>query len=129
MIKEVNGEEILKFAENYFFDFKLLNDPFEKFYGYYNDSVLIGFISFSIIYERCEINYIAVDEKYRRKGIGSKLLKKVCLLNDFRNISLEVRSDNDTAINFYLKNGFKNIAVRKKYYGNVDGYLMVKEMR
>ena len=126
MIKEITNNEILEFAKKYFPDYKESSNPYEKIYGYY-DKEILGFISISIIYERCEINYIAVKEEYRRKGIAQKLFDYIN--HNFQNISLEVRKDNEKAINFYKKNGFKIVATRKNYYGNIDGYLMVKEMR
>jgi ribosomal-protein-alanine N-acetyltransferase len=41
-------------------------------------------------------------------------------------ISLEVRSSNEEAINFYKKNKFMEVAIRKNYYGNEDAILMVR---
>ena len=49
-------------------------------------------------------------------------------LNDCESISLEVRSTNKRAISFYKKNGFKIVSIRKKYYDDSDGLLMVKEV-
>lgn len=126
MIKEVNPKDVLNFIIKYFPNYKISLDPFEKVYAYF-DGDIIGFISFSSIYERCEINYIAVRDDYRRKGIAQKLLD-FCLNNNFESVSLEVRADNSAAINFYLKNGFEKVSIREKYYGNVDGYLMVKKV-
>ena len=127
MIKEVNPKEILNFILKYFPNYKISSDPFEKVYAYF-DYDIIGFISFSSIYERCEINYIAVDEKYRRRGIAQKLLDFCFNSNDFDNISLEVREDNVEAINFYLKKGFEKVSTRDNYYGSVDAILMVKKV-
>lgn len=127
MIKEVSSDEVLDFILKFFPKYKISSDPFEKIFVYY-DSKIIGFISCSIIYDRCEINYIAVEKKFRRRGIAQKLLDYVINNNNFDSISLEVRKDNIEAINFYLKNGFEKASIRKNYYGNVDGYLMVKKV-
>lgn len=128
MIKEVKFSDILEFILRFFPNYKVSLDPYEKVYAYFDDDI-IGFISSSIIYERCEINYIAVEENYRRRGIAQKLLEFVISNNQFNSISLEVRADNKAAINFYLKNGFEKVSVREKYYGDVDGYLMVKKVK
>lgn len=128
MIKEVSSDEVLDFILKFFPNYKISSDPFEKIFVYFDHEIL-GFISASIIYERCEINYIAVEKKYRRRGIAQKLLDYVTTNNNLDTISLEVKSDNIDAINFYLKNGFKKVSIRKKYYGNMDGYLMVKKVR
>lgn len=127
MIKEVSSDEVLDFILKFFPKYKISSDPFEKVYVYY-DSKIIGFISCSIIYDRCEINYIGVEKDFRRRGIAQKLLDYVINNNNFDSISLEVRKDNIEAINFYLKNGFEKVSIRKNYYGNVDGYLMVKKV-
>lgn len=126
MIREISCADVLEFAGKFFSDFKNSSDPFEKIYGYFDNDDLIGFISISSIYERCEINYLAVSENYRRKGIAQKLFNRVIGLNDYDSVSLEVRADNLIAINFYKKNGFKIVTVRHKYYGDIDGYLMVR---
>lgn len=127
MIRDVKSSDILDFILKFFPNYKVSLDPYEKVYAYFDDDI-IGFISFSIIYERCEINYIAVEDNYRRSGIAQKLLEFVISNNQFDSISLEVRADNKEAINFYLKNGFEKVSIREKYYGNVDGYLMVKKV-
>ena len=43
-------------------------------------------------------------------------------------ISLEVRSDNKRAIALYKKFGFEEKAIRKNYYKDSDGILMMKEL-
>ena len=54
---------------------------------------------------------IAVDPDYRFHGIGTKLINEMKKLVDFTQyeyITLETDAvDNDNAINFYIKNGFK----------------------
>lgn len=91
------------------------------------DNKINGIIVYNLFYDRIEIEYIIVPEEYRTKGIGSKLLLELEKEN-INNITLEVRESNITAINFYKKNGYKIEAIRKNYYGNEDGYLMMKEI-
>ena len=86
---------------------------------------------YDLIYERCEIEYIAVKKEYRNKKIASKLLEYVindCKLNNIVNISLEVNVNNISAINLYKKFSFKIEAIREKYFNNDDAYLMVREV-
>ena len=59
-----------------------------------------------------EILAIATVEEYRNKGIAQELLDKI----KTKDIFLEVRESNQTAINFYKKNNFKEIRIRKNYY-------------
>lgn len=128
MIKEIDDLAIVNsFFKDFFSNYNNSDDPFEHFFGYFINNNLIGLISVSKIYERAEINYIAVCQQYRNKGIGKKLIDYGT--KGFSVISLEVSSKNTSAIDFYLKNGFIKKAVRKEYYGMTDAYLMVKEVR
>ena len=43
----------------------------------YDDENILGFLIFSVIYERAEIEYIYVLEEFRNKQIASKLLEKM----------------------------------------------------
>lgn len=57
-----------------------------------------------------EISSICVDPKYKKEGIGSKLMKYVIKevdFNTFSFINLETDADNNDEVNrFYLRNGF-----------------------
>lgn len=111
------------------YDFKL--DIYSKCLVYELDNNIIGFIIYSIIYDRAEIIDILIDNNYRNKGYGDELLKngiEDCLNNNCKNITLEVKESNESAINLYKKNNFKVIAKRKNYYKNEDAYLMEKEV-
>ena len=104
---------------------------YTKYYSYIENDLIVGFLSFDLIYDRAEINYIFVEEKYRKKGIATKLLNHMLDIcnNGCNNITLEVKESNKSAINFYLKNGFIEVARREKYYQDEDGILMIKEMK
>ena len=106
------------------------SDTFKKIKVYVLDNEIIGFIDYSIIYERAEVNYIYVDKNYRNKGIASLLLREMFDSVKDKNIlnaSLEVNKNNNAAINLYQKNGFKIEATRKNYYKNGDdAYLMIR---
>lgn len=55
------------------------------------------------------ISTIATAEKYRGNGYGKSMLDRVCDIskeNGMSKIRLEVRNDNTTAVNFYIRNGF-----------------------
>ena len=112
------------------FNYELTEEDFNKVF--FNclvsvDDKINGIIVYNLFYDRIEIEYIIVPEEYRKKGIGSKLLLELEKEN-INNITLEVRESNITAINFYKKNGYKIEAIRKNYYGNENGYLMMKEI-
>ena len=76
---------------------------------------IIGFVIFYHIIDEIEIIQIGIIKSYQRKNYGSSILNKIKKLN-IKKIFLEVSVHNSNAINFYLKNGFKKIGMRKGYY-------------
>lgn len=99
---------------------KIIED--KEIIGYYEDDILVGFIIFKTLYDVTDLLYIVVDEEYRNKKVGSRLMDY--LINNSKKIILEVRCDNKSAINLYKKYNFMIINIRKKYYDNMDGYVM-----
>ena len=106
-------------------------NPFGRRVEYILDNKSIGFLDYSLIYDRIEIDNISVLEDYRNQGIGTKLMAYlVSMAIDLRviNITLEVRVSNEIARNLYKKFGFREVALRKYYYGDEDGILMEKNV-
>lgn len=132
MITEINDIlEINKLLANFNVEIES-KGIYSNYYVYIEDKVVLGFISFDIIFERAELNYIFVNKEKRKQGIATKLFNymlNVCKAKNCENITLEVRENNKSAINFYIKNGFKEVAKREKYYKDEDGILMIKEMK
>lgn len=81
-------------------------------YIYLIDDKVCGYLIILDSIDVYEILAIATVEEYRNKGIAQELLAKIRI----KNIFLEVRESNQTAINFYKKNRFKEISIRKNYY-------------
>ena len=81
-------------------------------YTYIIDNKVCGYLMVLDSIDVYEILAIATIEEYRNKGIAQKLLDKI----KTKNIFLEVRESNQIAINFYKKNKFKEISIRKNYY-------------
>ena len=92
---------------------------------------IIGFIvGIPLGIENAKILMLSVLKSQRRQNIGSELLnnflKQTYLLN-IKNIELEVKTDNNKAIKFYQKHGFKIIGKLTKFYQNEeDAYTMKK---
>ncbi len=104
-------------------------NPFGRRIEYFIDEESVGYLEYSLIYDRMEIDNIKVLEEYRGQGIGTKLMAYlVSLAIDYKvdNITLEVRVSNDIARNLYKKFGFREVALRKYYYGDEDAILMKK---
>ena len=81
-------------------------------YIYLIDNQVCGYLMVLDSIDVYEILAIATIEKYRNKGIAQELLDKI----KTKDIFLEVRESNKVAINFYKKNNFKEISIRKNYY-------------
>lgn len=106
--------------------------PFSNMIVYELDSKIVGFINYSIIYDRAELDYIYVDESYRRKNIASELLQyciDVAIKSGCRNITLEVNEHNKCGLSLYEKFKFKKAAMRPKYYHGEDAILMIRELK
>jgi ribosomal-protein-alanine N-acetyltransferase len=93
---------------------------------------LIGYAGISVLgpadHPECEIHTIAVDPEFQGRGHGRELLEALLDIADARHaaVFLEVRTDNDTAIDMYRRNGFEQIGIRKGYYrpSGADAYTM-----
>lgn len=106
-------------------------NPYLKIITYVEKDKIIGFLLYSLIYDRIEIEQFEVITKERGKGIGDKLLKYLIEKyqdTDIKNITLEVKEDNIVAINLYKKYGFKKVSTREKYYDGINGLLMEKTL-
>ena len=125
-INDINSINKLLNQFGYKIDIGSFDQPFFKALVFEKE-IIIGVIIYTEPYDRIEIDYIAVSEEYKNKGIGSELLKAIENIN-IKNITLEVRKTNKIAIEFYKKNGYKVVAIRKNYYSDEDGYLMIKEI-
>lgn len=113
-------------------DFKFELNVFSSCLVIDEDGSLIGFVIYSIMYDRAEIIDIIIDPLYRNMGYGKKLLSGVIgIINDLKclNITLEVSEKNKVAIKLYESLGFIKAAVRKNYYDGASGYLMEKDLR
>ena len=108
------------------FNVEYSENEFRNVLVYEENNVIVGVLVYLLIYDRAEIEYIVVKDEYKNKGIGSKLLKYI--ENNIKNITLEVRESNTTAINFYKKNGYSIVSTRHNYYKDEDGYLMIKNL-
>lgn len=106
-------------------------NPFSRRAEYVIDNKMVGYLEYSLIYDRIEIDNLMVIDEYRRQGIGTKLMAYLvseAIELKVVNITLEVRVSNEIARNLYKKFGFREVALRKYYYGDEDGILMEKNV-
>ena len=131
MIVEIDKMN-LSLLDNSFIDVdyikrELISNPYGKVIILKELDEIIGYIYYSDIYERIEINMFEINLIHRNCGKGDFLLKKL-IQKVNKNITLEVRKDNIYAIKLYEKNGFKQVAIRKNYYNGIDGILMERKV-
>ena len=93
-------------------------------YAYLVDEKVCGYLMVLDSIDVYEILAIATVEEYRNKGIAQELLEKI----KTKDIFLEVRKSNEKAINFYKKNNFKQISIRKGYYSDPTEDAIIMKM-
>jgi len=91
---------------------------------------IIGFLMAMPALDTADILNININKDYQTKGYGKKLLHY--LIKELKDrmidkLILEVRVSNQAAISFYLKQGFKEISIRKNYYMNNSKHPNQKE--
>ena len=88
---------------------------------------ILGFAGIKIILDEAELMNIVIKKESRNCGTGYKLLQAIIQKAQqlkLKTIFLEVNEQNAPAINLYKKLNFKQIGIRKNYYGNNNGILM-----
>ena len=92
---------------------------------------IIGFVYFYHVKNEVEIISIGILREYQKKGYGSIIIREIKKLKP-KKIFLEVSVENTYAINFYLKNGFKKLGIRKGYYNitnhRIDALRLILEL-
>ena len=111
----------------------LKDNTFLNHYVLEEEGEILGFYIVSYILDEAEIFTIAIDNTYRRRGLGSKLLDHLIEKSKQRDVSkiwLEVSTKNTPALRLYEKYGFVKVGLRKNYYQKVgeDAYNMLKEL-
>jgi len=141
-IKPVKKYDLLKLIEidKDVFDYSTFKEDFKNYFNEDTikiwkvlDQKIVGFVIFYHLRDEIEIIKIVITKSYQRKNYGSLIINKIKNLNDIRKIFLEVSSENTHAINFYLKNGFKKIGIRKAYYKlnkkRIDAFRLLFEFK
>lgn len=84
------------------------------------EKLLMGYIIATDIADESELLRIAVADKFKRQGVGAKLMDsyKEDLKKHCDKFFLEVRASNEGAKGLYEKLGYKAINIRKNYYSD-----------
>lgn len=91
-----------------------------------------GYICIWVVGDELHINNVAVDPRWRRRGIAGALLEAALdhgQLRGSRRAFLEVRASNVAAQALYRRYGFETAGIRKGYYDhpNEDAVIMKRE--
>lgn len=94
------------------------------------DGVVYGYAGAVCAFDVADVALVAVSPDRRRRGLGFAVTAALCdelEKRGIREIFLEVRASNLSAIGLYEKCGFKAVGLRKKYYEDAeDAIVMVK---
>ena len=82
---------------------------------------IVGYLGLWLLISEAHITAVAVQESYRRRGLGELLLIEAIEMareNRIDAVSLEVRRSNVTAQALYEKYRFDKVGVRPRYYSD-----------
>jgi ribosomal-protein-alanine N-acetyltransferase len=85
---------------------------------------IAGFALIRTVADEAELLTIAVEPRWRGKGVGRALMDAAfadLMMSPARRMFLEVDEQNHAAIRLYQKLGFSTISSRKGYYPRADG--------
>lgn len=132
----------LDFASLAEMESQIFSDPWSEAVfesEYYNETAcyilaflngsLAGYGGFHLLLEEVEIERIAVSKEYRKMGIGTQILQEILVRatnSNAERVFLEVRESNLPARRLYLKQGFREISMRKNYYSNNENAVIMK---
>lgn len=144
IIREIDNNDIKKISEieaicfkhpwsEEDFIFEVNNNPFAKILVILVDNEIVGYLDYLVTFNSSSISKIAINPKYQKLGLASKLMDKMFLdiaalgYGEVETITLEVRVSNIAAINLYYKFGFKDVVIKKGYYADgEDARYMMK---
>lgn len=127
VIQIVNGNdyiEQIKYLDQNYFDWPWSTKQWSELNEDYLlcaalvDDVVVGFILFHITLDCAHLLKIYVKEQNQRFGIAQKMLDYSIKKFAQSSIYLEVSQENDKALNFYEKNGFERLVLKKNFYAD-----------
>lgn len=130
--------EIVKIEESLYkmpwnekqYKYELEENEFSYLFVLEHDSVIIGYYGFWVMFEDSDITKVSIRKEFQGMKL-SNILMEDCFKRvkdaGCNKINLEVRVDNIRAINLYKKHGFKEVYVRKDYYGKGEDALILSK--
>ncbi|WP_288262348.1 GNAT family N-acetyltransferase [uncultured Prochlorococcus sp.] len=90
-----------------------------KVFGLLLSNLVIGICVFHVIVDEAQINFFVINQKFRKKGYGSYLMRYLIEQCEKLNVSklfLEVSLGNVVAEKFYSRFDFSTVGIRRNYY-------------
>ena len=101
-----------------------------KIFGLFLSKELIGVCALQLVIDEAQINYFAINKKFRNKGQGSNLMNYLinyCQTNEIKSLLLEVSEKNLVAEKFYKSFHFSTVGKRKNYYKDGSSALLMSK--
>ena len=95
--------------------------------GLFISNLVIGICVFHVVLDEAQINFFAVNQKYRKKGFGSYFMRyliKHCENLNIKKLFLEVSQTNVIAEKFYNQFDFSTVGIRRNYYKDGSNALL-----
>ena len=102
-----------------------------KVFGLSLANLVIGICVLEVVLDEAQINYFAVNNKFRNKGFGSQLMRyliKLCETINVNKLLLEVSQNNITAEKFYSRFDFFTVGIRRNYYKDGSDALLKEKI-
>ena len=81
--------------------------------------LVVGYVSFTIIIDECQIINFATKEEFKRQGVGKRVMEALIEHGKAKGVTkyfLEVRVSNEAAISLYKKYGFVEVGISKGHF-------------
>ena len=133
------------FDSYYYLRWKILRKPYDQKVGSEKDSkesesyhVMASTINGKLIgvgrihkdnNKKAQIRYMAVEEDYRKKHVGMLILDKLENYAIDESIESIYLNSRESALKFYIKNGYKIIKKSHVLFGNLQHWLMIKNIQ
>ena len=125
--KEMISQDQISYMLNWMYAKETLQNAHisgDFFYAYYREEEAVGFIHLHPNQNTMKLQKIYILPEYQKLGIGKIFIgfcERLCRDKRFEELELQVNREN-SAVNFYLKNGFTIIKEEDFDIGN--GFLM-----
>ena len=95
--------------------------------------VVVGYVSFTVIIDECQIINFATKNEFKRQGVGKNVMEALLDYGKTKGVTkyfLEVRVTNEGAISLYKKYGFVPVGISKNHFSlpREDAILMNLEL-